>query len=423
MFNLLRKRNLALLTLANIISLTGDFMLRLALPFWIYQTTGSTTATGIMFTALLLPGLLVAPFAGVFVDRLNRRTLMIVSDLLRVGIMLCYFWVNGPAQLWLIYILAFLEACVSQFFEPAVQALVPSLVTEEELTAANSLLMATTASAQLIGPALGGVLIALIGLHGIAALDTVTYLVSAILIALMRVPATVHNVVASETIQRSAQNVGRQLGTFFQEFVQGVRFVWNSATLRAVFLAATFIVFGMIGFQLLIIPTVTQVWHSDARGLGLLMSADGIGTLLGAALVGNLAARLSPRMLIVLGGISGGLILLAMFNQSTLAIAIVLYGISGMLFVAIQVGAGTSMQLASLDENRGRVAALFQTIFAISGLLASLFFSSLATILGTAVLLDIAALAVITCGVVALFMPKGASPVKLPEAELQLVAK
>ena len=146
MFQALRNRNLALLFVGQIVSLGGDMMLFIVLPFWIYQLTGSAMATGLMFVALTLPQLILSPIAGVFVDRLDRKRLMIASDLIRAALMFCYLFVNSADQVWIIYLLAFSESAVSQFFRPAVTAVVPMLVEgEEEIARANALLGASVA--------------------------------------------------------------------------------------------------------------------------------------------------------------------------------------------------------------------------------------------------------------------------------------
>ncbi|OQY86140.1 MAG: hypothetical protein B6D41_13625, partial [Chloroflexi bacterium UTCFX4] len=190
MLQALRNRNVAVIFSAQVVSIAGDLVLFIALPFWVYQLTGSALATGIMMGALTLPQLLISPLAGVVVDRADRKRLMIGSDLLRAILMLGYFFVNDVSQVWLIYLLAFAESAVSQFFRPAVNAVVPTLVNnEEELTRANSLLGASWALGQMVGPALGGILVTTYGPHGAALFDMGTYLLSAALLLWLHLPS------------------------------------------------------------------------------------------------------------------------------------------------------------------------------------------------------------------------------------------
>src|SRR5947209_6081928 len=139
MFAVLRQRNFALLWLGQLISLLGDWVLLVALPFYVYQRTGSALATGAMFIVETIPRLALGSLAGVFVDRWDRRWTMIVADLSRTVILLPLLLVHSHNALWLVYPVALLETTITQFFSPAFGALIPHFVEEKDLTAANSL--------------------------------------------------------------------------------------------------------------------------------------------------------------------------------------------------------------------------------------------------------------------------------------------
>lgn len=207
MFQALRNRNVALLFSAQVISVMGDLVLFIALPFWIYQLTNSAMATGFMFAALTLPQLLISPVAGVYVDRLDRKRLMIASDLIRAALMLCYLFVNSVEQVWIIYLLAFSESAVSQFFRPSVMAVVPTLAQgKEELTRANAALSSSFAIGELVGPALGGILVAWAGPHAAALFDGGTYVASALLLLLTHIP---HRAAATQAAASARQAVAQ----------------------------------------------------------------------------------------------------------------------------------------------------------------------------------------------------------------------
>jgi len=131
----LRQRNFALLWFGQLISLTGDYVLIVALPFYTYQLTGSVLATGVMFLVQALPGLFLGSLAGVFVDRWDRRWTMIASDLLRAGVLLFLLLVRSRDLVWIIYAVAFTEQLVSLFFIPAKGAIIPNLVEEQHRNA------------------------------------------------------------------------------------------------------------------------------------------------------------------------------------------------------------------------------------------------------------------------------------------------
>ncbi|HEY0737259.1 MAG TPA: MFS transporter, partial [Herpetosiphonaceae bacterium] len=167
MLSLLRQRNFALLWFGALISLVGDWMIRVSLPIYIYQLTGSTLATGLMFMAGVLPQILLGSVAGVFVDRWDRKRTMVISNLLLALTLLPVLFVTSVDRLWIVYGISFISATIAQFFAPAEHALLPQLVGEKHLLSANALNILNNNLARLIGPSLGGAAAVWFGLHTI----------------------------------------------------------------------------------------------------------------------------------------------------------------------------------------------------------------------------------------------------------------
>ncbi|MCG3140469.1 MAG: hypothetical protein HDKAJFGB_01535 [Anaerolineae bacterium] len=399
MFQALRNRNIALLFAGHTISVAGDMVLYIALPFWVYQLTGSAMATGFMFAALTLPQLFFSPLAGVFTDRVDRKRLMVFSDLLRAALMLGYFTVNTADQVWIIYLLAFAESTVSQFFRPAVMAVVPMLTDgEEELKRANALLGASWALGQLAGPALGGILVTTAGPHGAALFDAITYLVSAALLVFMRVPARAHVAAKFEALNQALYQIGSELR-------EGIRVVLARPALRVVFAALGILMLSQGIINVLLIVLVQEIWHVGATEFGWFVAAEGFGGLIGTALVGALATRLSAKRMIVGGGVISGLILLIIVNQPSIYVAMVLMILAMIAIVAFDIGLTTLIQLGSDDSNRGRVSGLMQTMMAASQLVAIAATSLLADQVGAVLLLNLSAILFSVGGLVALLAP------------------
>lgn len=399
MFQALKNRNIALLFGAHVISVGGDMILFVALPFWVFQLTGSAMATGIMFIALTIPQLIFSPIAGVFVDRWDRKRVMILSDLLRAAIVLGYFVVNTAEQVWIIYLLAFMESSVSQFFRPASLALIPNLVDgEEELARANAAMGASFALAQLGGPAIGGVLVTMFGPHAAALFDAVSYLVSAALVWGIVVPTRERVVQQLQDTRHAIQEISRELW-------QGVLAVTSSRLLRVVFGSLIFLFLSQGIINVLLIVLINQIWGGGATELSWIMMAQGIGGIIGSVIVGALAARISPRMMIVGGGSIAAVLLLVMVNQPSIYIAVGLMVIAGVSIVAFDVGLTTLIQMGSDDSNRGRVSSLMQTVMALSQLIAMGITSLFADQLGAVVLLNIAGVLFGLGGLVALGAP------------------
>jgi len=168
----LRQRNFALLWLVTLISLIGDRALMTALPFYIYQQTGSTLAMAGMFGAFYLPGFLFGSVAGVFVDRWNRKRILVVTNVIQSGVMLLLLAVQSSAWLWLVLLVTFTQMTLAMFTMPAEGALLPSLVDEDHLVAANALTGLGNTIARLVGPLLGGIVIGFFGLTSVVLIDS-----------------------------------------------------------------------------------------------------------------------------------------------------------------------------------------------------------------------------------------------------------
>ncbi len=188
MLTVLRQRNFALVWVAGLISLTGDWLLSVALPLVVYELTGSTLATAATVATRVLPRLLLGSVAGVFVDRWDRRRTMIAANLLLGLCLLPLLLVRSADWLWLLYLVSFVQAILAQFLAPAENALLPLLVAEADLVPANALNGLNNNLARLVGPPLGGLVVAAWGLGGAALLDAASFLVAAGLVALVRAP-------------------------------------------------------------------------------------------------------------------------------------------------------------------------------------------------------------------------------------------
>lgn len=370
----------------------------MALPFWIYQLTGSAMATGAMFAALTLPQLLLSPIAGVFVDRWDRRRTMIIADLLRSLIMLAYFSVQSRDQAWVIYVIALAESSVSRFFQPAVAAAVPMIAPRERLVQVNAALGLSYAVAQLGGPALGGMLFAVWGPHSAAAFDFASYLLSACALALMRIPAPVSPPSAGGGLIGDIESVWKQLK-------EGLLVVASRPVLRVVFGSVGIFTLSQGVINVLLVVVVSRVWCGGASELGWLVSAQGVGALVGIAIVGSLSSRISSRTLIVSAGAGLGVLVFAAVNQASVYVAMALLVGCGILVVAIDVGWTTLIQLGSDDHNRGRVAALLQTVMALGMMISIVITGVLTDRIGAVVMLDAAAFAMIAGGIAALMAP------------------
>ncbi len=401
MMKVLFQRNFALLWWGGLISMTGDWMLRIALPAYIFQLTGSALATGIMFMMGQLPTLLLGSVAGVFVDRWDRKRTMVIANLLHMVGVLPLALVQSEEWLWVVYVVAFWQSCVGQFFAPAEHALLPTLVDEAELVTANSLNALNNNLARLIGPALGGALALAWGLGGVALLDAATFGIAAGMIALIRMP---ERAVREPSEQETAKAVG--IGAVWREWRAGLAIVAGTPILRVLFTIIALWAFGEGFIAVLFVPFVTEVMGGQALEVGWLMSAQAIGGLVGGVVVAKIGGRIPPARLLGPCSILFGLIDLVIFNYS-LFLPGFLLGVVLFMVVGIP-GAGSFSSLMALlqtsvsDEYRGRMFGAFTTTFGVVVLIGMGLATLLGDVVGILPLINIQGIAPVIAGVVAM---------------------
>lgn len=170
------QRDLRLLLSAGLISMTGDWVLRIGLTYYVYVLTGSTLASALMLLASFVPQIVLGSLAGVFVDRWDSKLTMIVSNLLLAAGLLPLLAVRHPDQVWVIYLVMAWEGCVQQFFSPAQQSLLPALADDRQLVTANPLSGQASDVSRLAGSAMGGIVAAAGGMTALALADIASFL-------------------------------------------------------------------------------------------------------------------------------------------------------------------------------------------------------------------------------------------------------
>lgn len=398
MFSVLRRRNFALLWSGQFVSLCGDWLLIVALPFYVYQLTGSILQTGIILTAELLPRIVLGSLAGVFVDRWDRRWTMLISDLLRAGVLLLLLLVHSRDWLWLIYVVAVLQSIIGQFFAPAVSALTPSLVEEHQLVAANSLESFNDAVTRFIGPPLGGILLGVLGLESVVLADSATFLFSALTILLISVPAHV----LEEKPAASSAFAG--MANVWHEWLDGLGLVAKNRSIGGIFATFGLLMVGQGIMNVLLIVFIKDIMHRDAQVYGWLITAQGVGSLLGALLVGSVSKFVRPVYLIVPGLVLAGACILVVIHYPVLVVALALIAFVGIFVVGTFVSMQTLLQQSVADSYRGRLFGTLNTTMSVFMLLGMLLASGLGGQLGVVPLLDVAGIFTFLAGLAALAM-------------------
>jgi MFS family permease len=409
MLKVLRQRNFGFLLLGQSVSLVGDWFLFIALPFYIYDVTGSVLATSAMFIVEVLPRVVVGSIAGVFIDRWDRKKTMIGADLLRALTLAPILFVHSAEQLWIIYVAAFLTSMISQFFGPAKMAIIPILVSGEDLMPANALNNMTDPLSRLIGPALGGMMMALYGMTSVIAADMATFLFSALMLALMVVPKT-----TIEHAHTTARQAGSQWVHVWSEWAAGLRLLKNDRLLLALFVVFGVMTLGDSMISALVVPFAKQVMRGDAMTLGWVMTAQAAGALIGGLVIGRLGRNWAPTRLIAVSLLVIGLLTVIVFNLPYFPVAVSMLFLIGLFVPAAFITGETLLQSNTRDEYRGRIFGTLGTTLALASLIGMAFAGLWGDSLGTVNILNLASAVYISSGLIALVMLRQPSPKPAP---------
>jgi MFS family permease len=402
MLGVLRQRNFFLLWSGGVLSVVGDLFLFVALPFFVYERTGSALATGAMFMAETLPRLVFGSVAGVFVDRWDRKRTMVLSDLSRAVILLPLLLVAAGGPVALVYAVAFVEASVSMLFLPAKNALVPNLVAEEYLTAANSLNSLSEQVPALVGALLGGALLGVVGLSGLILLDVATYLASAVLISLIRLPATPAS--DGDEPEITPEVAVSAWANALKEWVGGLRLIGRDRSLAVLFAVMSVAFVGEGAATVLAIIFFRDVLGGGPTEFSYFWAAYGLGGLLGGLLLGWSSGRLQESRLFSLSLVANGLLLITIFNTRLLGAIVALAVVSGATVVGWLVTSQTLLQKWTADRYRGRVFGALETTQALTMLAGMGLAVALEGLLGVVVVLSIVGGTWSLGGIIALLM-------------------
>ena len=347
-----RNRSFRRLWLGQVVSQMGDWFDTLALYTLILQLTGSGRDVGLLLVARFVPSFFFGPISGVVADRFSRRRIMIISDILRAVVVLGFLFVRSADQLWIVYVLTVLQLGLSTFFEPAKTAAIPSLVEDRELVTANAISSVTWSAMLTIGAALGGLITSAFGTDAAFILDAFSYLLSAVLIAGIRLP---------KREKRAPQKLtlGRLLG--ITETIEGIKYVKDRPKVLAALLVKP--AWGLGGGILTLLAVfgerIFPVGKNAAGGIGVLFAARGIGTAVGPLVARRIAGDGVKRMQASIGiaFLIGGVFYIAFGTATSFVFALIVLGIAHCGGSILWVFSTVILQRDVVDSFRGRVFA------------------------------------------------------------------
>lgn len=388
MLRVLRRRDFALLWTGGLVSIAGDWILNAALPYYVYERTGSTVATAGMVVAELAPGVVAGTFAGAFVDRHDRRRVLVAANLLQAATVCVLLLVTSPELLWLVYAAAAAQSLLAAFSVPAEAALLPALVPDRDLVAANALNALNNRAGKLVGAPAGAALLAWTGLGGVVLADAGTFVAAALLVRAVAAPPRPPRAAGASGI--------------FHDWLEGLQVIRRD---REVLVLAA--VLGLMTFGGTMLDPLQVAWVRDVLGRGpevyawLLWIHAGFG-IGGTIVVARFGLRVTPRQLMGWSSVVAGVALLVRFDVPWLPLALALAAVSGVTSVASSVGVETLVQRSVRDEHRGRVYGALGANGALLSLVGASVGGVCAEWVGVVPMLDVASSLVLASGLVVL---------------------
>lgn len=366
---LMRNRNYALLWSGQLVSELGNRFHWVAVSLWVYSKTGSAAAVSLAISSMFVGGLFVSLWAGVLVDRLNRKTIMIFADLARVLLVALIPTLMG-INIWLVYADLALVSVATAFFRPAIFAVVPQVVSRRSLLPANSFFSAMDTGTEIVGPAMAGVLAYKYGYPLLLYVDATTYGISALCILAMSVG---HLRIISD---------GLNFRGVYKGILEGLRYIRTDRLQWALFILLFPAALVGAGLNALQTPLAKGTVGITDLEFGTFQGVWGIGFVIASLLLGWFGAQ-TRRSVLIIGGffltfIATGLMGLSTTFQVLLMTA---FGV-GFANTLYYVGLSTVIMEHSPQDVIGRVIATRQVALSAVRVFSPVFFGVLADGLG-----------------------------------------
>ncbi len=345
-------KDFVLLWLGQIVSSMGNSFQYIALMWWIlnkFPAAQSGVIMGWMFAFNMIPVAALGPFAGVFVDRISRKAIVVLSDALR-GILILWMayltYTNQLTVLW-IYTISALMGTGAAFFRPSLQSTIPNIVPDKHLTRANSLYQTGMQFTQIIGPAIGGVLVGFFGTFFVFALNGTSFIISAF---------TEIFINFRQTFKKS-----EKVKSFFFDLKAGLKFVYAQKLIFWTMVIVSVINFAFAPIDILIAKQVKDIYNLGALELGYVVSAFAVGMMVGSALLSILPEFKKKHNIIIISMLISGLFFAIMGLAPTLIFFLIIAFLIGFNISIADVLFMVVLQRIVPDEKRGRVFSVVTT--------------------------------------------------------------
>ena len=399
MRQLFRIRNVRVFVAGWTASVFGDWAMFIVLGVWTKDLTGSNSAAGLVFFALALPSLF-SPLAGLVVDRLPRRPLLIWTYAVEAVVVLSLLFVHDRGDVWIIYAVTVFYGAAGTFAASARSALLTVMVPQELLAESNGVLQTLREGLRLVAPLVGAVIYASVGGGAVAVLDSASFV--AVVIALL-------------LIRLEEPRFAREEHHFVTELLAGARHVFATLPLRQIVLA-TGACLLVVGFsETLIFAVLDQGLHRPASFFGVLSSMQGVGAIVGGVTAARTMRRLGDVKLV---GLGMGLFAVGDISFISHSLPLVLAGIAvaGAGIAWLIVGYATAIQVRTPPRLQGRVLSASDTLVNTPQTISIALGAALIGVFDYRVLVVVMAVVVAACA--AYLLTRGPEPIAAEEPAL-----
>lgn len=348
----LSHKNYRLFFSGQSISLIGTWMTRIATSWLVYRLSGSAFLLGVVGFAGQIPSFVLAPFAGVLVDRWNRHRLLVITQVLALlqSLAMAILALAGLIKIWQVILLSIFQGLINAFDMPARQAFVIEMVERRsDLANAIALNSSMVNAARLLGPSLGGVVIAAVGEGWCFMIDAISYL--AVIASLLAMKITPRMLKPSER------------ANIFQQLREGWTYAANFAPIRNILVLLALVSLVGMPYTVLMPVFANDVLHGGPNTLGLLMAASGVGALIGALFLAARKSVLGLGKFIPSTAAVFGLGLIAFSFTRVLWLSLSLMVVTGLGFMIQMATSNTVLQTIVEEDKRGRVMSFYTMAF------------------------------------------------------------
>jgi MFS family permease len=369
----------------------GSALTSLAASIYIYRLTGSALSVGLMLMATAAPSLVVGLFAGVFVDRYDRKKIMITADILRAGLILL-IPILVPLNVAWLYVMVMLTAAIGQFYDPAHESVLPEVASDEELAAANSMMAISSFGSTAVGFAAAGLIASAASIDWAFYLDAVSFLFSAVCVFLIRIkPIQVEEDTSVKLVVKNLR--------------AGIHQLFRTPILKSLFLVQSIVLISFGLSNALLLPFAVKALNANEFQYGLQEGITSIGFVIGSLLMAKVFDRLHAGAWMAISYLGMGILGVIYSFLFSIPLAILICALSGLFNAPAAIGRRVIVQRNTPAEMRGRVSSAFfvsRDVLFLIGMAAA----GLADYMNIRVLYLVSALMLVLAGVVIFFLPQ-----------------